>query len=1192
MFTHLNVHTHYSVLDALGKPSEYVTRAKKLGFRALAITDFNALYGAIEFYQECKKNDIKPIIGCDIGIADLGRFDKSPENKRYSVILLVKNQDGYQNLLKLVSKANLEGFYYVPRIDFELLERFKEGLICIASWRWGEISRKLLNDKEKEALLAVERYKKIFGEENFFLEIQNHPEDTLTAEINEKLLKFADQNKISLVATNNCLYVEKEDYSAYCAFTCIKKGQVVHDENINKLQGNYSLRSEEEMQKLFEFCPSALQMTEKITEKINFEIEFGRSLLPKFYAPDGKKVEDYLKELCLVGLDKKYPKGEQEKALIQLEYELKVINQMGFASYFLIVWDFVAFAKNKGIVVGPGRGSAAGSVISYCLDITTLDPLSYGLIFERFLNPERISMPDIDIDFSDYRRDEVLDYVVSKYGEDQVAQIITFGTMAAKAAIRDAGRVLGYSYGEVDKIAKMVPDPILGRYKPLKQYLEEALELKNAYEHDADAKKILDTAIKFEGSVRNVGTHACAVVISPDNLINHTPIQRAVGDKEGIVTQYSMKPIDKLGLLKMDFLGLSNLSIIEDTIKIIKRTHNKEIDINKIPLIDKKTFELFQKGETTGVFQFESSGMKRYLKDLKPTEIEDLIAMNSLYRPGPMQFIPDYIKGKHGIKEVKYLHESLKEILKPTYGIAVYQEQILQIAQKFAGFTLGEADLLRRAIGKKIAEELAAQREKFIDGAIKQGHSKSLATKMFDEVVEPFAGYGFNKAHAACYSMIAYQTAYLKTHFPAEFMSALLSADSSNTDRVAIEINECENMNIKVLPPSINESRAHFTAVDNKTIRFGLCAIKGLGENTAREMIRIREEEGKFENIANFAKRVPSNFLNKKTLEALIFSGAMDSLGEQNQLAASIDVISKFAKTEQDSLTNGQADIFGLMNPEEADRICGLKLNNALEATEFEKLRREKAYLGIYVSRHPLRGLGRYFQQKVKLIGNLVKIDLGKNIKLGGIVSNLRKIITRTNDLMLTFVIEDPSGRIEVVVFPKYYKSIGPIFKEDEVILMEGKLDIRGDKVQYSCNSAKAVSLQSMIQNAQERGIYNSDEKIDFRGTVNFEEAEIVSAVNEKFDEDLNNEENNHQVENLKNEELSDIYLIEISENLSIENMNKLKKVLKENHGSTRSVKLKLPNGQEMLLPIKIDLTSELEEQIGEILRVFEKNSV
>jgi DNA polymerase-3 subunit alpha len=1174
-FVHLNIHTHYSVLKAFSKPVDYVLKAKKLGMKALAITDFGALYGVIEFYNLCKENGIKPIIGCDFIVASLGRFNRTTDNKHFGLILFAKNNNGYKNLLKLATIAHLEGFYYQPRLDLDILSKYSDGLIALSSWKYGEITHKALNSDNDGVIESINKYQQIFGKDNFFIEIQNHSEETFNEDINKKLLEISEKTQVDLIATNGCLYVNKDDQEAYDAFSCIDRGKIVKDEDRERLHGDYSLKSSEEMRQSFSFCEKACDMTLKIIDMIDIKLEFGQNLLPIFKTPDDSKSIDYLKILCNEGLKKKYGEIPSDEAKKRLIYELEIIDKMGFASYFLIVWDFIKFAKERGIVVGPGRGSAASSIISYCLDITTLDPLKYNLLFERFLNPERISMPDIDVDFSDYRRDEVLQYVISKYGEKQVAQIITFGTMGAKAAIRDAGRVLGFLYSEVDKIAKMVPPPVLGKYRPLKMYIEEVHELKKVYESSVDTKKILDIAVRFEGTIRNIGTHACAVVISPCELTEFVAIQKSVSDKGGIVTQFSMKPIEKLGLLKMDFLGLSNLTILENVIKIIKRTKNIDINLDTLPLDDAKAFELFQKGLTTGIFQFESAGMKKYLKDLKPNELEDLIAMNSLYRPGPMQFIPDYINGKHGKKKITYLHHSLKEILEPTYGIAIYQEQILQLAQKFAAFTLGEADLLRRAIGKKNPVELASQREKFINGAINNGYNKKIAVKIFDEVIEPFAGYGFNKAHAACYSLIAYQTAYLKTHFTAEFMAALLSSDSGNLDRIAIEIMDCEDLGIKVLPPLINSSLAHFTVVDDVTIRFGLCAIKGLGENTARQIIKIREEGGPFLLIEDFAKRIPAHFLNKKTLEALIFSGTLDCFGEQNELAASIELISNYAKNEQASKASGQMDLFGLMGNSQISKIV---LNKAEKTSEFDKLRREKDFLGIYVTGHPLFGLKKYFEKKVRLLNTIKKSDIGKNIKLGGLITSLKKITTRTNAIMLTFTIEDPTGlRIDVVLFPKAYIKIGNIFKENEIVFMDGKLDTRADKTQFICNDGGAYAIKEIIDDAKKTDLFDVNEKRDERPVLLQEELN-----HDELNLGMDMEDAQIQALNYKGE---DIYNIEIPKDLNVESMDKLKKLLiaNKNDDGVR-IKLKFSNNDEIILPIKIVVSPELEMQINEIL--------
>lgn len=1074
-FIHLHNHTHYSILTALAKPEQYIKIAKEQGASAVAITDSGVMYGAIEFYKAAKAAGIKAIIGLEAYVAPLGRENKTPENRYVSLVLLAKNNAGYQNLLKLSSFAALEGFYYKPRIDDELLEKYGDGLIALSGSLGGGIPRAIQENNMEMARQMVLNYQKIFGKENFYLELQHHPEVANWSIVNSKLLNLAEETGAPLVAANDCHYAYPEDSEAHDVLICIQNQKTVQDEHRFRFTGNYSMRSPADMVESFQFCPEAVENTLKIAELCDVNLEFGHYQIPVF--DTGKEEPElYLKKLCEKGFEERYGKNPSAEARARLEFELETIHKMGFDTYFLIVHDFIRYAKESGIIVGPGRGSAAGSIIAYCLRITELDPLQYGLLFERFLNPERISMPDIDVDFADNRRDEVLRYVNNKYGEDHVAQIITFGTLAPKAAIRDAGRALAYSYGEVDAIAKKVPAAILGKYAPLAESLKDDPELSKLYQTDEHAKEVLDTAVKLEGTIRQVGTHACAVIISRDPLMEHTPIQKATGEKDGIITQYSMKPCEELGLLKMDFLGLSNLSIIETTLGILKRTRPElHLDFSVIPMDDAKTYELLKRGETTGVFQLESAGMKRYLRELKPTEFGDIIAMVSLYRPGPMQFISVYIDGKHGKKKVSYLHPSLEAVLKETYGIAIYQEQILEIAKQFAGFSLGEADLLRRAIGKKIAKELAAQREKFIEGAVKQGNQKKLAEKIFDEVIEPFAGYGFNKSHAACYALISYQTAYLKAHFPAEFMSALLTSDADNTDRVVVEIEECRNMGISVLAPNVNESRSHFTVVDDKTIRFGLTAVKGMGVGPVHEIIDAREKEGKFTNLENFAKRVPAKLLNKKSLQCLAYSGALDDFGERAELAANTDEISHFAKNIQASLSEGQTDIFGVISDTDTG---GLKLNPVPAADSSQRFRWEKEYMGLYVSGHPIQGLKRYFQGKGKLIGSLDEKSVDKKIKITGMVVQVRKVMTKSGRYMAMGEIEDPSARVSFVLFPHAYDKHGALLDIDKVYSVEGRLDMRGEDFQVIVDSLKPLSLENILSSAKEKDLFDPDEHL------------------------------------------------------------------------------------------------------------------
>lgn len=1167
-FVHLHNHTHYSILTGLARPVQYVDLAKEQGSPAVAITDSGVIYGAIEFYQKAKDAGIKPIIGVEAYVAPLGIENKTAENRYSSLVLLAKNMEGYKNLLKLCTVAALEGFYYKPRVDDVLLKQFGAGLIALSGSLSGAVAKAILENNEKKAIEIIETYQEIFGKENFYLEMQHHPEIANWSIVNSKLIELSEKTNAPLVAANDCHYAKPEDAEAHDVLVCIQTQKNVKDEHRIRFAGNYSLRSPEDMIEAFRFCPEAVANTLKISEQVELDLKFGENKIPYFPTGD-KTANEFLRELCEKGFHERYGDNPSEIAKERFEFELDIIHKMGFDSYFLIVHDFIRYAKDKGIIVGPGRGSAAGSMIAYSLRITELDPLEYGLLFERFLNPERISMPDIDVDFADTRRDEVLQYVTEKYGDDHVAQIITFGTLAPKAAIRDAGRALGYSYATVDKIAKTVPPAIFGKYAPLKKSIEEDPDFASLYKNDMEAREILNTAVKLEGTIRQVGTHASAVIISKDPLVENTALQKAAGAKEGIVTQYSMKPCDELGLLKMDFLGLKNLSMIETTLGIIARTKpDVKIEMEKIAMTDEKTFELLQRGETTGVFQLESAGMKRYLKDLKPNEFGDIIAMISLYRPGPMEFISTYIAGKHGTKKVNYIHNSLKEILQNTYGIAIYQEQILQIAQKFAGFSLGEADLLRRAIGKKIAKELKAQRDKFIQGSIKEGHEQKLSEKIFDDVIEPFAGYGFNKSHAACYALISYQTAYLKAHYPAEFMAALLTADADITDRVVIEIQECRNMGIEVLPPDVNESRAHFTVVDDKNIRFGLTAVKGIGLGPVREIIHTREKEGKYSSLENFAKRVPSKILNKKTIESLALSGAMDSLGERAEIANAYEDISQYGKNLQASLAEGQTDIFGMMEESEAP---SLKIKQCPPTAAGQKLKWEKQYLGLYVSGHPLQGLKSYLKQKGKLIENFELKTVGKVIKINGMVTAAKKITTKAGKYMCMGEIEDPSGRIPFVLFPRIYDKCGELIEEEKVLSFEGKLDQRGSDFQFVVNDAKALSLEAMIKKAIDSNAFDYEDKIigvpSFK--LELEDEEELAELHEL--EDAESTTNETYIINFESEP---------------KNLNELKSFLEAHKGTTKAEIHIQDNNKikRIKVPFNITVNKEFEEEIKKII--------
>jgi len=1160
-FVHLHNHTHYSILTALAKPKEYVNFAKEHGSPAVAITDNGVTYGLVEFYKLAKKAGIKPILGMEAYVAPKGHTIKNPENRHSSLVLLAENNTGYYNLLKLASIGAIDGFYYKPRVDDELLRKHSEGLIALSGGLGGVIAKPILENDLDTAKERIKNYKEIFGKDSFFLEIQHHPEIANWSIVNQKLIELSKELDVPLVGANDCHYATTDDADAHDVLICVQGGKTVKDPHRFKFVGNYSLRKPEDMIESFQFCPEAIENTLKIAERCNVELTFGENKIPAFDTGD-QNAEEYLRALCEKGFKERYGETPPEGAVDRLNYELEMINKMGFDTYFLIVHDFVDYAKKKGIVVGPGRGSAAGAIIAYCLYITEVDPLKYGLLFERFLNPERVSMPDIDIDFADTRRDEVLEYVSEKYGADRVAQIITFGTLAPKAAIRDSGRALGYTYAEVDVVAKSVPDAVLGKYAPLNETIVEDPEMSKLYAADPNAKEILDTAARIEGTVRQVGTHACAVIISREPLVENTAIQKATGNKEGTVTQYSMKPCEELGLLKMDFLGLKNLSIMETTLGILERTRpDVKVDLGNLPMEDPVAYELLQKGLTTGVFQLESAGMKRYLRELKPTEFGDIIAMVSLYRPGPMQFISTYIDGKHGKKKVEYLHESLEPILKNTYGIAIYQEQILEIAKVFAGFSLGEADLLRRAIGKKIAAELAAQRQKFINGAMENGHAKKLAVKMFDDVIEPFAGYGFNKSHAACYALIAYQTAYLKANFPAEFMAALLTADAENTDRVVIEIDECRNLGIEVLAPNINESRAHFTVIDDKTIRFGLTAVKGIGEGPVRQIIAAREEEEKFSTIENFARRVPSKVLNKKTIQALAYSGTLDEIGTRAQLAMSYDEISTYAKSIQSSVSDGQTDIFGMMDE---DQTPDLNLANVPEAPAPQKLKWEKEYLGLYVSGHPLQGLKRYFSGKGKLIRSLGKRHIDKPIKVRGLISSNRRVMTKRGKYMCFGEIEDPSARIPFVVFPRPYETFGSEVEVDRVVVFEGKLSERNEEFQIIVDKVKALSIDSITRSAKHSNQFDETERI--LGVPTHQSLQV------KAEEDSPDE--------------SGPYILELDPDSNPNILHQIKPLLEANKGE-RTVEIHMSHGDKLKrikVPFGVDVTDDLKAKLERLL--------
>ncbi len=1081
-FVHLHSHTHYSLLDGLQKIPQLLDRVQELGQAAVAITDHGTLSGSIEFYKDCKARGVKPIIGIETYVAPRKHTDKNSAEDRnpYHLTLLAKNKRGYQNLLKLSTIASLEGFYYKPRIDHELLEQYHDGLIALSGCLGGELATLISSGQIEQAMELAKWHKKVFGKENYYLEMQPHTDWEPQKKLNAALKEISKKLDIGLVVTGDCHYATEADHYPHDILLCVQTGSNVKDTNRMRLDMDLSVQPGRFFMDRFKDTPEAITNTVKIAEMCNLEIEFGKILIPRFPSvPKGATEKSYLRSLVYLGAANRYtdiPKEDLDKitetkissklskvVLDRIESELKVIGKMGYEGYMLIVADLINWSKNRGIVCGPGRGSVAGSIIAYCTNITEIDPIKYGLLFERFLNIDRISMPDIDMDYADDRREEVMAYATEKYGQDRVAQIITFGVMAARNAVRDTGRVLGVPYSEVDAIAKNIPPPVQGRHIPLGVSIAQNAELRAIYMGNPTAKEIIDIAMQLEGTIRNAGTHAAGVVIAPEALVEYTPLTRA--SKGGIATQYSMNPLEDLGLLKFDFLGLSNLTVIKNTLRIVKKVYKKDLKINDIPIDDKKTFELLSRGDTTGVFQLESAGMKRYLKELKPDKFEDIIAMGALYRPGPMQWIEDFINRKHKPELVTYGHPKMKEALMETYGIIVYQEQVMKIAQDLSGFTGGQADILRKGIGKKNPEVLAKMKKQFIDGAIKNSKVEKKFIEDLWKSLEDFAAYSFNKSHAACYALVAIQTAYLKSHYPSAFMAALLTSDHENLDRIGIEVAECRKMQIEVLPPDINESYREFAVVpESGNIRFGLGAVKNVGQGPIERIISARED-GPFKSVEDFAKRVDASVVNKKVMESLIKCGAFDNLGERQRLLFNVDKITSYASRVQKNALSGQIDIFGSLNADQ--EFPPISMDNPTNRMDpRQNLVWEKELLGLYISNHPLDDFKNYLKNKTKEMKNYTKSDDGKQIVVGGIITAVRKIYTRKNDPMAFLAVETLNGDLEVIVFPKTFNKFEQALIVDNVVAIEGKINAK-DRDGNPTNELKVIADKVKILDAE-----------------------------------------------------------------------------------------------------------------------------
>ena len=1064
-FVHLHIHSEYSLLDGANRIKDLPIRAKELGMDAIALTDHGSMFGTIDFYKACKANGIKPIIGCEVYVAPRSRKDKDPNlDARYNhLILLAKNNDGYKNLAKLVSLGYTEGFYYKPRIDKETLEQYHENLICCSACLAGEVNQAILKNNMEEAKKVALWFKKLFGED-YYLEIQNNgiKEQVL---VNQKLIELSRELDIPLVATNDAHYLKREDAYNHEVLLCIQTGKKMSDEDRMKFETDeLYVKSPEEMSDYFKNVPEAIENTVKIAEKCNVEFEFGHTILPNYDVPEEFETHyDYLKKLCDDGIKNRYGENPTKEILERAEFEMNVINQMGYVDYFLIVWDYIHYAKTHNIPVGPGRGSGAGSIVAYAIEITDIDPIKYGLIFERFLNPERISMPDFDVDFCYEKRDQVIDYVCRKYGHDHVSQIITFGTMSARMVIRDVGRVLDVPYAETDKIAKMVPNEL---HITIKKAMEQNRELRDLYEQNSDMKKMLDIAMALEGMPRQASTHACGIVITKDPVVDYVPLYRR---DDIISTQYIMTTLEELGLLKMDFLGLRTLTVIQDTIELVKANRGIDVEFDK-DMNDSKVYKLWHDGNSVGIFQFESQGMTNFMKELKPDCLEDIIAGVSLYRPGPMDQIPRYIANKKDPEHAVYTHPALKPILEVTYGCMVYQEQVMQIVRDLAGYSLGRADLVRRAMGKKKLDVMAKERENFIHGqvdengniiikgCVRNGIDEKSANKIFDEMAE-FAKYAFNKSHAACYAVVAYRTAYLKAYYPVEFMAAMLNSFLGNLDKIPAYTEECKRLNIQILKPDINKSYTKFT-VDGDKIRFGLGSIKNVGTSAVDEIVAERDRNGQFKDFTDFCERIQETNVNKKCIESLIKAGAFDEFNETRRtLMESFESILDTITSSNKKELEGQVNMFDLGGSDSKEMKYTFK--EFPEYSRKELLFMEKEMLGLYISGHPLDNIRHQIEMQTNInsfqmrqmentdeIGEEIRQEIkdGQMVKYAGIITKIKKKYTKNNKLMAFLTVEDLYGPTEIILFESAYQNCANVLMEDNIVLVNGRLSVREDE--------------------------------------------------------------------------------------------------------------------------------------------------